>query len=196
MHSLLQQYQMLLLALGPLGMFAVGVIESCSIPIPLELLLIPLVASRPERMLAYVLLATAASVLGSLLIFALARKLGSNWVERRLPEHVYRRVHHAVETYDVLAIGVPALLPPFFPFMAFVMVAGLFRMSWTGFVVPMFVGRSIRYYIEVWLALRYGSRALTFLARHPVASVAVLTGVLAVGFAFGRWRAGRLAKMA
>lgn len=196
MHSLLQQYQTLLLALGPLGMFAVGVIESCSIPIPLELLLIPLVASRPERMLAYVLLATAASVLGSLIIFSLARKLGSNWVERRLPEHVYRRVHHAVETYDVLAIGVPALLPPFFPFMAFVMVAGLFRMSWTGFVVPMFIGRSIRYYIEVWLALRYGTRALTFLVQHPVASVMALTGVLAVGFAFGRWRAGRQASAA
>lgn len=196
MHTLLQQYQTLLLALGPLGMFAVGFIESCSIPIPLELLLIPLVVSRPERILPYVLLATAASVLGSLVIFALARKLGSGWVERRLPERVYRRVHRAVESYDVLAIGVPAMLPPFFPFMAFVMVAGLFRMSWTGFTVPMFIGRSIRYYVEVWLALRYGSRALTFLGQHPVSAVAVLAAVLAVAAAAGHWRATRMADAA
>ncbi len=193
MHTFLQQYQTLLLAFGPLGMFAVGFIESCSIPIPLELLLIPLVLSRPERMLPYVLLATAASVLGSLVIFALARKLGSGWVERRLPEPVYRRVHRAVEDYDVLAIGIPALLPPFFPFMAFVMVAGLFRMSWTGFTVPMFIGRSIRYYIEVWLALRFGSRALALLTEHPVATVAAVVAMLAAAVAAGRWRATRLA---
>ena len=196
MHTLLQQYQTLLLAFGPLGLFVVGVIESCSIPIPLELLLIPLVVSRPERMLPYVLLATAASVLGSLVIFALARKLGSGWVERRLPEPVYRRVHRAVENYDVLAIGLPALLPPFCPFMAFVMVAGLFRMSWTGFTVPMFIGRSIRYYVEVWLAIHYGSRALTAVVQHPVTVMAAVAAVLAVAVAAGRWRATRLASAA
>lgn len=196
MHSLLQQYQALLLAFGPMGMFAVGIVESCSIPIPLELLLVPLVASRPDRMLAYVLLATAASVLGSLVIFALARKLGSSWVERRLPAGVYQRVHRAIESYDALAIGVPAMLPPFFPFMAFVMVAGLFRMSWTGFTLPMFIGRSIRYYIEVWLAIRYGARAFAFLVQHPLLSGAVLLSVVAVALIVGRWRAATIAEAA
>ncbi len=184
-----QQYQSALLSYGAGGMFVVGFVESCSIPIPLELLLIPLALAHPEHLLAYVLVATAASVLGSLVIFTLARRLGSGWVKRRLPARVYNRVHRNVELYDGLAIGVPAMMPPFFPFMAFVMVAGLFEMTLAGFTVPMFIGRSIRYWLEAWLALRYGAALLRMVELHPWSSVGIGAGLLLLGLGLGRWRA-------
>lgn len=175
--------------MGPIGLFLTGIVDSSSIPFPVELLLIPLVLARPSHLWLYVTLATLGSTIGSAILFGLARRFGGHWVEKKIPPRTFRRIHAAFENYDVMAVAVPAMMPPGFPFKFFVLVAGLFEMSWAHFVATMFVGRYVRYFLEAWLALRYGSEAVMLVKHHPLLTVAVMLALMAGGYLIGRIRA-------
>jgi membrane protein YqaA with SNARE-associated domain len=183
--------QALLLGMGPLGLFLTGIVDSSSIPFPVELLLIPLTMAEPSRLLWYVTLATLGSTIGSTILFGLARRFGGHWVEKKIPPRTFRRIHAAFENYDVMAVAVPAMMPPGFPFKFFVLVAGLFEMSWAHFVLTMFVGRYVRYFLEAWLALRYGGEFVTLVKQHPLMAVLIVVLLVAGGYLIGRLRAQR-----
>jgi len=177
--------------MGPIGLFLTGIVDSSSIPFPVELLLIPLTLAQPAHLLLYVTLATLGSTIGSAILFGLARRFGGHWVEKKIPPRTFRKIHAAFENYDVMAVAVPAMMPPGFPFKFFVLVAGLFEMSWTNFVLTMFVGRYVRYFLEAWLALRYGGEVVTMVKHHPLVALSVLVVLMAGGYVLGKVRAAR-----
>lgn len=163
-----------------------AVLDSCSIPLLPEMLMVALVLHHPARLLFYVGVTTAGAVVGSLLLFALARHWGGAWVEHHLPPRRFHRIQRWFDRYELIAIALPALLPPPMPFKLFVIGAGLFEMSYAHFSVSLAVGRGLRYLLEAWLALRYGARALSYLRDHPLTVLLLAAALLAVGWWFGR----------
>src|SRR4029077_7094651 len=77
-------------------------------------------------------------------------------------EHV-ERVERAYARFGVLALAVPALLPPPMPFKIFVATAGALQFPRRRFLLTILVARSVRYYAEGTLAVFYGERVLRFL---------------------------------
>lgn len=177
--------------MGPVGLFLTGIVDSSSVPFPVELLLIPLTLEQPSHLLLYVTVATLGSTIGSAILFGLARRFGGHWVEKKIPPRTFRRIHAAFEDYDVMAVAVPAMMPPGFPFKFFVLVAGLFEMSWAHFVLTMFVGRYVRYFLEAWLALRYGGELVMLVKQHPLLTLWIIVLLVAGGYLIGRVRAHR-----
>jgi len=92
------------------------------------------------------------------------------------------------ERYGVLAVLVPAILPPPAPFKLFVILAGVARLSPWKFVTAVAVGRGIRYFAEGLLAVWYGERALVFMNTHG-REVSLWFGltVLVAGLAYVFW---------
>ena len=94
----------------------------------------------------------------------------------------------------MLAVMVPAVLPPPFPFKPFVLCAGVFKLKLWRFVVAIFIGRAARFLIEGWLAIRYGKEAEAIIRRHGIMVLIGVTAALLLFFAVKFYRARRSKK--
>jgi membrane protein YqaA with SNARE-associated domain len=177
-----------LLALGPFGLFVLSVIDASSIPTLPEIVMIRLALQHPHSLLGYVLIATAGSTLGTLIVFGIARHFGGPWIEKKMSHARFQRIHNTVEQYDVFAVAIPAMLPPPTPFKLFVIAAGFFEIPWLDFTVSMFIGRGVRYFVVAYLAVHYGAEALNYVRHHLWVVAALAIALIALGYWMGERR--------
>jgi membrane protein YqaA with SNARE-associated domain len=155
------------IALGPLGLFAVALLDSAFVPLPssADALMILLTIAHPRLMIVYALLATAGSAIGCVILYYVSRRAGSRALQKFSPAK-QRRVKELIDRYDVLSVLVVSLMPPPFPFKLFVITAGVFRFSLTRFTAAIIAGRLFRFLLEGYLAIRYGAQAREVLAKY------------------------------
>lgn len=156
-----------LVAFGPLGLFAIALLDSALIPLPggPDAVMILLSTQRPAWMPVYALAGTVGSVIGCVILYYISRRAGRRALER-FPPQKQARVKELVDRYDVLSVLVASVLPPPFPFKLFVITAGVFRLSVVRFAVAVGVGRAFRFFLEGFIAVRYGERAKEVLAQN------------------------------
>jgi membrane protein YqaA with SNARE-associated domain len=140
-----------------------------------------MVLRHKERMLYYATMATLGSVAGCLVIYALARKGGEALLRRRVSGPQVDRALSAFRKYGLLAIIVPALLPPPAPFKLFVLSAGVAGMPLGTFTLAVAIGRGARYFLAGILTVWYGDAALDYLRAHGATVSAVLVAVVVMG---------------
>lgn len=154
-------------AFGALGLFGISLVDSAGIPLPggPDAVMIWLSASKPALMPLYALAATAGSAIGCTLLYLVARRAGVVALNRLKPEK-RARIENLLGRYDLVAVMVPAVLPPPFPFKPFVLCAGVFRLKTWRFIAAIFIGRAVRFLIEGWLAIRFGEDAGRIIKQH------------------------------
>jgi membrane protein YqaA with SNARE-associated domain len=182
-------------SLGGPGLFVVAFLDASFLSLPQvnDLLVMGLVVARADRMLYYAAMATSGSIAGCLVIYGLGRRGGEAVARRRVASARSERVLRAFARYGVLAVAVPALLPPPAPFKLFVLLAGVARVPLAPFVAAVAGGRGVRYFGEAWLAARYGEAALGWMDAHGrTASAVAAAAVLVGGIGYLAWR--RLAR--
>jgi membrane protein YqaA with SNARE-associated domain len=162
-----------LLHLGGIGLIPLGLLDSSLVPIPgsMDFATILLSAHGKHLWLYYALMATAGSVLGALLTFRLARKGGKEALAKKLSKRRVDKVLKAFERWGFAAIVVPALLPPPFPLVPFVIAAGAMQYSLPKFLIAITIGRFIRYTLLAFLGATYGSKILSLFSRHAYAAI-------------------------
>ena len=130
----------------------------------------------------YALLATLGSLSGCLVLYFLGRKGGEALVRRRFGGPRLDRAMALYQRYGVLAVAIPAILPPPSPFKVFVLLAGVTRLPVLQFVTALALARGLRYFGEAWLAVRYGDQAIALLEEngHTVSLVVAAVVVAAV----------------
>ena len=172
----------LALSLGGPGLFFVAFLDSSFLSLPEinDLLVIWLVIQHKERMAYYALMATLGSVAGCLVLYYLGRKGGDALLRKRFQGGRIERALRLFGRYGVLAVVVPAILPPPAPFKIFVLLAGVAKISPLQFAVAVGAGRGFRYFGEAYLALRYGDQAIEFL-RDNSQTVALIVAALVLG---------------
>lgn len=149
-----------LIAYGPLGLFAIALLDSALIPLPAgpDVVMILLTLRNPSWMPIYAAAATVGSVAGCVILYYISRKAGRRALER-FSEKKQARVKGMIDRYDALSVFVASLLPPPFPFKLFVITSGVFRVSVLRFAIAIAVGRALRFLLEGYLAVTYGDRA-------------------------------------
>ena len=181
----------LALSLGGPGLFFVAFLDSSFLSLPEinDLLVILMVIRHKERMAYYALMATLGSITGCFVLYYLGRKGGDALLRKRFQGPRAERALRLFGRYGVLAVVVPAILPPPAPFKIFVLLAGVAKMSPLQFAVAIGAGRGFRYFGEGYLAVRYGDRAIEFL-RDNGQTVALAVAALALGggLAYVIWR--------
>jgi membrane protein YqaA with SNARE-associated domain len=171
-----------LIPFGVFGLFAIALLDSALIPLPggPDAVLIFLSTQNPARMPLYALGATAGSVLGCVILYYISRRAGRRALGK-FPPQKQARVKELVDRYDVLSVLVASVLPPPFPFKLFVITAGVFRLSLVRFAAAVAVGRAFRFFLEGFLAVRYGERAKDLLAEnYPAVGLGVAALVIIV----------------
>lgn len=173
-----------LLHLGGIGLIPLGLLDSSLVPLPgsMDFALILLSARGKHLWFYYAAMATAGSVLGGFVTYRLARKGGQEALTKRFPKRTVEKVLKTFERWGFAAIAVPALLPPPFPFVPFVIAAGAMQYSLTKFLTALTLGRFVRYTIFAFLAATYGRHVLSLFSRHAYATlfIAVALGVAVV----------------
>jgi membrane protein YqaA with SNARE-associated domain len=156
-----------LITFGPVGLFAVALLDSTFVPLPssADALVILLTVAKPHWMVLYALVATTGSAAGCWILYYVSRRAGSRALSRFSPSK-QQRVKDWIDRYDVLAVAVACLLPPPFPFKVFVVTAGVCRFSVTRFMIAIVAGRAFRFLLVGYIAVRYGSQAKAILAEY------------------------------
>jgi membrane protein YqaA with SNARE-associated domain len=172
-----------LVPFGAFGLFSIALLDSALIPLPggPDAVMLLLSTQTPSRMPLYALCATAGSVVGCVILYFISLRAGRSALEK-FPPTKRARVKELVDRYDVLSVLVASVLPPPFPFKLFVITAGVFRLSLLRFAVAVAVGRAFRFFLEGFLAVRYGERAKDLLADNYTAVGLGLAALIVVGF--------------
>jgi membrane protein YqaA with SNARE-associated domain len=168
-----------LMALGPLGVLSISLLDSAFVPLPggPDAAVIALSAVKPGWMPLYALAATLGSAIGSTGLYLAARRGGVRALKGFKPE-TRESVESLLGRYDMLAIMVPGVLPPPFPFKVFILSAGVFRLKVPRFLIAIFIGRAARFLIEGILAVEFGDEALTLFRQQGIKALAAVAGLL------------------
>jgi len=169
--------------LGGLGLVLLGVADNSVIPLTgsMDVLTIWLAARHREPWFYYAAMATLGAVIGGYITYSLARKGGKEAMERKLSKRTAAKVSQRFERWGFGAIAIPALLPPPFPFVPFLLAAGAMQYSRKEFLAALTLGRGIRYSIAAYLGFIYGNHILRFFSRYNKPALAILIGLAVVG---------------
>jgi membrane protein YqaA with SNARE-associated domain len=155
-------------SLGGFGLL-LGVLDSSFLlflPLGNDLLVIALTAAHPNRMLYYVLMATAGSVAGVDFTRWLSAKGGRKGLEGDRKSKRLAYVERKVKDNGGIAIATAALMPPPFPFTTFIVVAAVLQYPRRKMLAIIAGCRGLRFAVEGSLALIYG-RKIIQMAQSP-----------------------------
>jgi membrane protein YqaA with SNARE-associated domain len=152
---------------APLYLGAVSFAESSFFPIPPDMLLAPMVLSRPERAWRLATWTTFCSVFGGVAAFAVATFAGDA-VSTVLHENGYGESYIAAQAWFA-AWGFWAVLVAGFspiPYKVFAFAAGGMSMLLPAFVLASIAGRGGRFFLVAALCARGGPRMQSALKRY------------------------------
>ncbi len=162
----------LLATLKPLGIWGLGglaLIDSGLFPIPVSMdgVLIGYVANDHKKFLLYCLMASAASVVGSLVPYYVGRAGGELFLLKRINRQRYEKMRDKFERQEFMAIMIPAMMPPPMPIKLFEFGAGVFEMKPLLFALAIFLGKFIQFLVCALITIFYGPE-IAHTARHAV----------------------------
>lgn len=185
---LLAKWQLIVLPaiikLGFWGAAAVALLDSSTIPVPMDAILAIYIWKDQSHFWLYALMAAAGSAVGGLLPYGLGRAGGELFLLKRVNRERYERMRTRFEKQEFLAMAIPSMLPPPTPWKAFVFAAGVFEMRIMPFLLAVFCGRLIRWLVLAALVLKLGPGAVAVVEHHALALLGVVLGVAAIGFAW------------
>ena len=187
--------------LGLLGLFFVSIVDSSFVPLPIPGvtdIMIVVYAAGHANLILLVLIATFGSALGGLFSHAVGQAGGMAFLQKHVKPALLNRVTKWMEEHAVLAVALPALLPPPMPLSAFVLAAGAVHMSRRKFMTAFTISRFARHVIAAWLGVHYGKHVLRiwaqFSQRWGVTILIVLWTVILSFVAIGIWQLYRVSK--
>jgi len=189
LKTFLAKYSVLLwAALKPLGMWGVffaGFIDSAFLGLPIDAIVAGYVYTHRAESWLYVLLASAGSALGSIMIYGIGYKGGELLLSRRVPARRMEELRRKFEQQEFFALMVPAMLPPPMPFKIFLLAAAVFRMRLRHYLLAIFLGRLVRFGILTALVLIFGPQVVVVtgaaLRDHPWLTLTIVAALILAG---------------
>jgi membrane protein YqaA with SNARE-associated domain len=170
---------------GIWGIGALALLDSSSIPVPMDAFIAYSVWHDKSRFVFYCIAAAAGSAIGGLLPYGLGRAGGELFLLKRINRERFERMRTRFERQEFLAMMIPSMLPPPTPWKLFVFAAGVFEMRIVPFMLAVFCGRMVRWLVLSLLVLKLGPGAVEVVAHHALSVMAVAGAFAIIGF--GWW---------
>ena len=114
------------------------------------------------------------------------------FLEKHVPAAILKRATGWMESHAIIAVSLPALLPPPMPLSPFVLAAGAVHMSRKKFMTAFTLSRLVRHSIAAWLGIHYGRQVLHlwrhFSTRWGTTILVTLWVFILVSTAFAIWK--------
>ena len=184
--GLAEQVTLWFATIGLAGLGLMAFTEAFIQPIPPDALVIPMAASTsdPLRLVSIFLVVTIASVLGSLVAWWMGDKWGQPLLERFASDSAVRKFNTLVKRYGGFGIFIAAFTP--IPYKVLGWCAGIGKMDRSTFVLAGFIGRSMRFGLEVLVVGVYGEQFIDFRGWQFI--IASLLGALLLYPAWVWWQ--------
>ena len=180
------------LFLTPLGLPILAALDSTVIfffPFGLDLALVLMTARNTSLAWLYPLLATVGSVAGAAFTYWLGREIGEHGIERFVDRRRFERVKKRMGAKAAISSGFLALIPPPFPFTAFILAGGACDVGFRPFLASFAVARLIRGAIVSGLAVLYGRQIVRWMESDTFEVIVGAFIVVALaGTAYSAWR--------
>lgn len=163
MKLFLQNLAQTLVTYGPMGIFLLTLIDSSGIPLPgvADGLLIALSAQNPSRAPLFAVLAILGSVIGSMVLFGLARKGGEAFLDRHTSTGRGAQFRQWYLRYGLVTVFVPAISVVPLPMKVPVFCAGALGVKPMKIAGVVFAARLVRYSALAWLGAELGANSMT-----------------------------------
>ncbi len=185
----------LFLSFGLAGLFLVSIVDSSFVPLPIpgmtDIMLV-LYAAQHTNPWMLIAIASIGSALGGFFSYQVGQSGGMAFIEKRTPPRVFKRVTRWMESHAILAVAVPAILPPPMPLSPFVLAAGALKMSRRKFMIAFTASRFLRHAVAVWLGVEYGKPVLVlwnkFIEKWGTPVLIFLWTGIAISLAYAFWQ--------
>jgi membrane protein YqaA with SNARE-associated domain len=162
---------------------AIAFADSSFLPVPPDLLLVPMILMRPERTFLLLVICTLSSSLGAaagyLIGYGLWGVIGAPLIEFYGYVEAFAAYQRLVDEWGFWFIIAKAFTP--LPFKIAAIAAGVAAMHPLSFMIAAVVGRALHFAMVGALLMLYGGRILALVARYErpfaVISVLVLIGL-------------------
>jgi len=176
-------------------MVIVGALDSSLLSLPEvnDYITIARIANNPNEVYYFPFFPAIGSMIGCLLLYRIARRGERFVVSKFHPKHL-DRVQELYRKWGILALVIPALLPPPMPFKIFVATAGVMNYPIGRFALVILIARMIRYYFWGILAYFFQNRVrriLLWMETHILEILVVTVGIILLFFII-RWLVIRL----
>lgn len=182
----------LFVSLGAPGLFAVAVLEFFLLPVPPDMVLVPLALAAPEFALGYALIATVGSVFAGVLGYSIGRKGGRPVLESRFSDDRIRQAEDYFDRYGVFAVLVGAFAPIPEGYELLSIASGVARLDVRSYLAASLAGRGGRYFLLAGLVLAFGDvvRGASEVDIYALTGAIAVVGVAAY-LLYRRWLAAR-----
>lgn len=135
-------------------------------PQGVDALLLAQAIARPDIAYLAAGLGTIGSTLGSVALYFLSRRAGHAMLRRRLTPQGIRHLAELVDRWGASLLIPVTLIPLPLPMKPVVLAAGIFQMPLPSFCAAIALSRVARYFGVVYLAMRFGNRAMELALAH------------------------------
>ncbi len=168
---------------SPAGIFVLAALDSTiffSLPGGIDAAII-FVAARRQILLSIVViaLAVAGSIAGAALTFWTGRRIGHHQLDRYVATKRLERIKRRIQNAGAVGLAILDLIPPPFPFTAFILAAGALEIDATTFFGVLAGCRILRFGGEATLATVYGRQLLRWTDSDVFRGLAIAACVLA-----------------
>ncbi len=156
-----------LVALGPLGILALAILDSV-IPIAgvFDIMIAVVAAERPAVGWWCAASAVIGSSIGNYVLFQTARRGGRRFLNENATSERGRKFRAWFERYGLITVFIPAFLPIPMPLKIFVISAGALGTKLRTFMLVICLARTLRYFGIAGLGVSLGKGAGPFLLAH------------------------------
>jgi membrane protein YqaA with SNARE-associated domain len=172
---------------GPTGVFLLGLLDSTGIPMVggVDALIVLVAVVNPSQGYLAAGAAIAGSLIGSLVLFLIARKGGVEYHRRHTSSSRGAKLRAWFHEYGLLTVFVPAFVPIIpLPLKIFIISAGALEESPVTFSIVLLAARIPRYVFLAWLGTRLGADTIPYLRQH-IWELIFLAAALFVGLYLG-----------
>lgn len=162
------------------GVGVASVLESTVVPIPLEIILIPIMQTNRKRIWRLALAALLGCIIGASIGygigFFLYESIGSQLVNLLGNQQEFENIQQAMHQqgfWFVLSVGVTPV-----PFQLAMIAAGLTSYSIPFFLLATAIARGVRYFGLALLVYHFGNRAERIYREHKTMAIIIITVVV------------------
>ncbi len=187
--------------LGLVGLLLVAIVNSTFVPLPIpgiaDILIILFVAAHTNPILV-VAIATLGSATGGFISHTAGGAGGIAILQKHVSQRSLDLITSWMERHPIMAVALPAILPPPMPLWPFILAAGAVHMSRKEFMWSFTLSRFLRHVIAAWIGIHYGHDFLRlwsrFNDRWANTFLIAVWSIILLSLAFALWKLYRTSR--
>ena len=182
--------------LGIWGVFAIAGLDAAALGLPMDVIVAGYVYQDRSRFLLYVLMASAGSALGSIVLYGIGYSGGEALLRKRVSGERFDKIQASFARHPFWALMFPAILPPADAIQTLRAGGRRLRNAVSPFLLAIFSGRFVRFLILAVLTMKFGPQVVGFFATLFLHHLPTVIGVLLVALLlwYLSWQKKRSAK--